>query len=79
MFRGCQNKEELKFVYAQILRCCFGVIKHSWLAFYNCDLACDKTEFEAGLKICTYKNGKLETINFEGCTDKICASNDWTH
>lgn len=73
MFRGCQNKEELKFVYARFYDVTRLVADSSIreLTFYNCDLACSKTEFETNTKSCMYKNGKLETINFEGCTDKF--------
>ena len=41
------------------------------LTFYNCDLACAESEFDANTKSCMYKSGQLETINFEGCTDKF--------
>lgn len=71
MFRGCQNKEELKFVSAKfydVTRLVTDSIIRE-LTFYNCDLACSETEFEANTKSCMYKNGQLETINFEGCND----------
>lgn len=73
MFRGCQNKEELRFVSAKFYDITRVVADSSIreLTFYNCDLACSETEFEANTKSCMYKNGKLETINFEGCTDKF--------
>lgn len=71
MFRGCQNKEELKFVSAKFYGVTRMVADSSIreLTFYNCDLACSETEFEANTKSCMYKNGQLETINFEGCND----------
>lgn len=71
MFRGCQNKEELKFVSAKFYDVTRLVTDSSIreLTFYNCDLACSETEFEANTKSCMYKNGQLETINFEGCND----------
>lgn len=71
MFRGCQNKEELKFVYVKFYDITRVVADSSIreLTFYNCDLACSETEFERNTKSCMYKNGKLETINFEGCTN----------
>lgn len=73
MFRGCQNKEELKFVYARFYDVTRLVADSSIreLTFYNCDLACDETEFGTNTKSCMYKNGKLETINFEGCTSNF--------
>lgn len=73
MFRGCQNKEELKFVYVKFYDITRVVADSSIreLAFYDCDLACDETEFETNTKSCMYKNGRLETINFKGCTDKF--------
>lgn len=71
MFRGCKNKEELRFVYVKFYDITRIVADSSIreLTFYNCDLACSETEFEANTKSCMYKNGQLETINFEGCTD----------
>ena len=71
MFRGCQNKEELKFVYVKFYDITRVVADSSIreMTFYNCDLACSETEFERNTKSCMYKNGKLETINFEGCTN----------
>lgn len=73
MFRGCQNREELKFVSTKFYDVTRMVADSSIreLTFYECDLACVETEFEANTKSCMYKNGKLETINFEGCTDKF--------
>lgn len=73
MFRGCKNREVLGFVSAKFYDVTRLVADSSIreLIFYNCDLACDKTEFEANTKSCMYKNGKLETINFKGCTDKF--------
>ena len=73
MFRGCQNKEELKFVYARFYDVTRLVADSSIreLTFYHCDLACDETEFETNTKSCIYKNGQLETINFEGCNDRF--------
>ena len=73
MFRGCKNREVLEFVSAKFYDVTRLVADSSIreLIFYNCDLACDKTEFEANTKSCMYKNGKLETINFKGCTDKF--------
>lgn len=73
MFRGCENREVLGFVSAKFydVTCLVADSSIRELIFYNCDLACDKTEFEANTKSCMYKNGKLETINFKGCTDKF--------
>lgn len=73
MFRGCQNKEELKFVSAKFHDVTRLVADSSIreLTFYNCDLACDESEFETNTKSCIYKNGQLKTINFEGCSDKF--------
>ena len=73
MFRGCKNREVLGFVSAKFYDVTRLVADSSIreLIFYNCDLACDETEFEANTKSCMYKNGKLETINFKGCTDKF--------
>ena len=71
MFRGCQNKEELKFVsvkFHDVTRLVADSSIHE-LTFYNCDLACDKNEFESNTKACMYKNCKLETIRFESCSD----------
>lgn len=71
MFRGCQNKEELKFVSAKfhdVTRLVADSSIHE-LTFYNCDLACDKNEFESNTTACMYKNCKLETIRFESCSD----------
>lgn len=73
MFRGCENREVLGFVSAKFYDVTRLVADSSIreLIFYNCDLACDNTEFETNTKSCMYKNGKLETINFKGCTDKF--------
>lgn len=73
MFSGCQNKEELKFVYARFYDVTRLVADSSIreLTFYHCALACDETEFETNTKSCMYKNGQLETINFEGCNDRF--------
>lgn len=73
MFRGCCNREELKFVCVKFYDVTHLVADSSIreLTFYECDLACSETEFEANTKSCMYKNGQLETINFEGCTDKF--------
>lgn len=73
MFRGCQNKEELRFVSAKFYDVTRLIADSSIreLTFYNCDLACDETEFETNTKSCIYKNGHLETINFEGCNDRF--------
>lgn len=73
MFRGCKNREVLGFVSAKFYDVTRLVADSSIreLIFYNCDLSCDKTEFETNTKSCMYKNGKLETINFKGCTDKF--------
>ena len=73
MFRGCQNKEELRFVSAKFHDVTRMVADSSIreLTFYECDLACDETEFETNTKSCIYKNGQLETINFEGCNDRF--------
>lgn len=71
MFRGCQNKEELKFVSAKFYDVTRLVADSSIreLTFYNCDLACDKNTFESNTKSCMYENGRLETIRFESCSD----------
>lgn len=73
MFRGCKNKEELRFVYVKFYDIIRMVADSSIrkLTFYNCDLACDEMEFDTNVKSCMYKNGELETINFEGCTDRF--------
>ena len=73
MFRGCKNREELKFVCVKFHDVTRLVADSSIreLTFYKCDLACSETEFETNTKSCMYKNGQLETINFEGCTDKF--------
>ena len=73
MFRGCQNKEELRFVSTKFYDVTRMVADSSIceLTFYECDLACVETEFETNTKSCMYKNGHLETINFEGCTDRF--------
>lgn len=73
MFRGCRNREELKFVSAKFYDVTRLVADSSIreLTFYECDLACSETEFETNTKSCMYKNGQLETINFEGCTDRF--------
>lgn len=73
MFRGCKNRDVVGFVSAKFYDVTRLVADSSIreLIFYNCDLACDETEFEMNTKSCMYKNGKLETINFEGCTDKF--------
>lgn len=67
MFRGCQNKEELKFVTTKFYDVTRLVADSSIreLTFYNCDLACDEIEFDANVKSCMYKNGKLETITLK--------------
>lgn len=71
MFRGCRNREELKFVSAKFYDVTRLVADSSIreLTFYNCDLACDKNKFESNTKSCMYKNGRLETIRFESCSD----------
>ena len=63
MFRGCKNREVLGFVSAKFYDVTRLVADSSIreLIFYNCDLACDKTEFEANTKSCMYKNGKLHS------------------
>lgn len=73
MFRGCENREELKFVSVKFHDVTRLVADSSIreLTFYNCDLACDEAEFNANTKSCMYKNGQLETIKFECCTDKF--------
>lgn len=73
MFRGCKNREELKFVCVKFHDVTRLVADSSIreLTFYECDLACSETEFETNTKSCMYKNGQLETINFEGCTDRF--------
>lgn len=71
MFRGCKTLNELRFVSVQFHDITRLVADSSIceLTFYNCDLACDKTEFEANIKSCMYKNSRLETIRFESCSD----------
>ena len=71
MFRGCKNREELKFVCVKFHDVTRLVADSSIreLTFYECDLACDRTEFESNTKSCMYKNGRLETIRFESCSD----------
>lgn len=73
MFRGCKNREELKFVCVKFHDVTRLVADSSIreLTFYECDLACSETEFETNTKSCMYKNGQLETINFKGCSDKF--------
>ena len=73
MFRGCKNREVVGFVSTKFYDVTRLVADSSIreLTFYNCDLACDETEFNANTKSCMYKNGRLETINFKGCTDKF--------
>lgn len=73
MFRGCKNREVVGFVSVKFHDVTRLVADSSIseLTFYNCDLACDETEFETNTKSCIYKNGHLETINFKGCTDKF--------
>lgn len=73
MFRGCQNREELKFVSTKFYDVTRIVADSSIceLTFYECDLACVETEFETNTKSCMYKNGQLKIINFEGCSDKF--------
>ena len=73
MFSGCKNREELKFVcvkFHDVTRLVYDSSIRE-LTFYECDLACSETEFETNTKSCMYKNDRLETINFEGCTDKF--------
>ena len=71
MFRGCKNREAVGFVSTKFHDITRLVADSSIreLTFYNCDLACDKTEFEVNTKSCMYKNGHLETIRFESCSD----------
>lgn len=71
MFRGCKNREAVGFVSTKFHDITRLVADSSIreLTFYNCDLACDKTEFESNTKSCMYKNGHLETIRFESCSD----------
>lgn len=71
MFRGCKTLNELRFVSVQFHDVTRLVADSSVreLTFYNCDLACDKNEFEANVKSCMYKNSRLETIRFESCSD----------
>lgn len=73
MFRGCKNREVLGFVSVKFYDVTRLVADSSIreLTFYDCDLACNETEFETNTKSCMYKNGRLETINFKGCTDKF--------
>lgn len=76
MFRGCKTLNELRFVSVQFHDITRLVADSSIreLTFYNCDLACDKTEFEANIKSCMYKNSRLETIRFESCSDAFVES-----
>ena len=71
MFRGCKNREAVGFVSTKFHDITRLVADSSIreLTFYNCDLACDKPEFEVNTKSCMYKNGHLETIRFESCSD----------
>ena len=71
MFRGCKNRESVGFVSTKFHDVTRLVADSSIreLTFYNCGLACSETEFERNTKSCMYKNGKLETINFEDCTN----------
>lgn len=73
MFRGCKNREVVGFVSVKFYDVTRLVADSSIreLKFYNCDLACDKAEFEHNTKSCMYKNGKLETIRFESCSDEF--------
>ena len=73
MFRDCKNREVVGFVSSKFYDVTRLVADSSIreLTFYNCDLACDESKFETNTKSCIYKNGKLETINFAGCTDKF--------
>lgn len=73
MFRGCKNREVVGFVSTKFYDVTRMVADSSIreLTFYECDLACDETEFETNTKSCIYKNGQLETINFEGCNDRF--------
>lgn len=73
MFRGCKNRETVGFVSTKFHDITRLVADSSIreLTFYNCDLACDKTEFESNTKSCMYKNGHLETIRFESCSDEF--------
>lgn len=73
MFRGCKNREVVGFVSVKFYDVTRLVADSSIrkLTFYNCDLACAESEFDANTKSCMYKRGQLETINFEGCTDKF--------
>lgn len=71
MFRGCKNREVVGFVSTKFHDVTRLVADSSIreLTFYNCDLACDESEFETNTKSCMYKNGKLETIRLESCSD----------
>lgn len=73
MFRGCKNREVVGFVSVKFYDVTRLVADSSIreLTFYNCDLACDESEFETNTKSCMYKNGKLETINFISCSDEF--------
>lgn len=73
MFRGCKNREVVGFVSVKFYDVTRLVADSSIreLKFYNCDLACDKAEFEHNTKSCMYKNGKPETIRFESCSDEF--------
>ena len=76
MFSGCKNREELKFVCVKFHDVTRLVADSSIreLTFYECDLACSETEFETNTKLCMCKDGKLETINFESCTEKFVSA-----
>lgn len=73
MFRGCQNREVVGCVSTKFHDVTRMVADSSIreLTFCKCDLACSESEFETNTKSCMYKNGHLETINFEGCSDRF--------
>lgn len=73
MFRGCKTLNKLRFVSVQFHDITRLVADSSVreLTFYNCDLACDKNKFESNTKSCMYKNGRLETIRFESCSNEF--------
>lgn len=71
MFRGCKNREVVGFVSTKFHDVTRLVADSSIreLIFHNCDLACNKNEFESNTKSCMYKNGRFETIRLESCSD----------
>ena len=73
MFHGCRGKTKLSFNSVSFHDVTRMITDSSIreLTFRWCKLACSKHEFEMNTKSCMYKNGQLETINFEGCSDEF--------